>query len=53
MSSDIYENSDSILEKTAINMLKEKLDDSLIKSVTSFSQDDLDKLKNKWASLLI
>jgi hypothetical protein len=28
-------------------MLKQKLDDSLIKSVTGFSQDDLDKLKNK------
>ena len=31
----------------AINMLKEKLDDSLIKSVTGLSQDDLDRLKNK------
>ena len=39
--------SDSILEKTAINMLLQKLDDSLIKSVTGFSQDDLNKLKNK------
>lgn len=47
MSSDICENSDSILEKTALNMLKAKLDDKLIKSVTGFSQDALDKLKNK------
>ena len=37
----------SILKKVAINMLKQKLDDSLIKSVTDFSQDDLNKLKNK------
>ena len=37
----------SILERTALNMLKEKLDDSLIKSVTGLSQDELDKLKNK------
>jgi predicted transposase/invertase (TIGR01784 family) len=35
------------IEKAAISMLKQKLDDSLIKSVTGFSQDDLDKLKNK------
>jgi hypothetical protein len=28
-------------------MLLQKLDDSLIKSVTGFSQDDLNKLKNK------
>ena len=35
------------IEKTAINMLKQKLDDSLIKAVTGFTQDDLDKLKNK------
>ena len=47
MSSDNQNSSDSILEKTAINMLLQKLDDSLIKSVTGFSQDDLDKLKNK------
>ena len=37
MSSDNQNSSDSILEKTAINMLKQKLDDSLIKSVTGFS----------------
>jgi hypothetical protein len=47
MSSNIKENADSILKNTAINMLKQKLDDSLIKSVTGFSQDTLDKLKNK------
>jgi predicted transposase/invertase (TIGR01784 family) len=35
------------IEKTAINMLLQKIDDSLIKSVTGFSQDDLDKLRNK------
>jgi len=28
-------------------MLKQKIDDSLIQSVTGFSQDELDKLKNK------
>ena len=47
MSNDIQDNSNSVLEKTAINMLLQKLDDSLIKSVTGFSQDDLNKLKNK------
>ena len=36
-----------IAEKTATNMLKQYLSDSLIKSVTGFSQDDLDKIKNK------
>ncbi len=38
------------IEKAAISMLNQKLDDSLIKSVTGFSQDDLDKLKNKLQS---
>jgi hypothetical protein len=47
MSNDTKDNSNSVLEKTAINMLLQKLDDSLIKSVTDFSQDDLNKLKNK------
>ena len=28
-------------------MLQQKLDDSLIKSVTGLSQDELDKIKNK------
>jgi hypothetical protein len=37
----------SVLEKTAISMLKQKLDDSLIKSVTGLSQETIDKLKNK------
>ena len=36
-----------IAEKTATNMLKQYLSDSLIKSVTGLSQDDLDKIKNK------
>ena len=45
--SDTYENSHIALEKTAISMLKQKLDDSLIKSVTGLSQDELDKIKNK------
>jgi hypothetical protein len=47
MNNEIKDNSNSVLEKTAINMLLQKLDDSLIKSVTGFSQDDLNKLKNK------
>lgn len=47
MNFDTKDNSNSVLEKTAINMLKQKLDDSLIKSVTGFSQDDLNKLRNK------
>ena len=47
MNNDTKDTSNSVLEKTAINMLLQKLDDSLIKSVTGFSQDDLNKLKNK------
>jgi hypothetical protein len=47
MDSDNTANSKLILEKTAIGMLKAKLDDRLIKSVTGFSQETLDKLKNK------
>jgi hypothetical protein len=35
------------IEKVAISMLKQKIDDSLIQSVTGFSQDELNKLKNK------
>jgi hypothetical protein len=38
---------EAALEKTAINMLTQKLDDSLIKQVTSLSDDELAKLKNK------
>ena len=34
MNNDTKDNSNSVLEKTAINMLLQKLDDSLIKSVT-------------------
>jgi hypothetical protein len=47
MSNDIQDNSNSALEKTAINMLKQYLNDSLIKSVTGLSQETIDKLKNK------
>ena len=47
MDSDNTATSKSILEKTAIVMLQAKLDDRLIKSVTGFSQEILDKLKNK------
>lgn len=47
MDNDITASSNLILEKTAIRMLKAKLDDRLIKSVTGFSQEILDKLKNK------
>ena len=47
MNNDTKDTSNSVLKKTAINMLLQKLDDSLIKSVTGFSQDDLNKLKNK------
>jgi len=35
------------ITKVAISMLKQKLGDALIKQVTGFSQDELDKLKNK------
>ena len=37
----------SILEKTAINMLKEKIDLKFISSVTGFSIDELLILKSK------
>ena len=47
MDSDNTANSKLILEKTAIGMLKAKLDYKLIKLVTGFSQETLDKLKNK------
>ena len=36
-----------ILIKTALNMLKQKLDDKLISSVTGFSLEEIAKLKNK------
>jgi hypothetical protein len=35
------------IEKVAISMLKQKIDDSLIQSVTGFSQNELNKLKDK------
>ena len=35
------------IEKVVISMLKQKIDDSLIQSVTGFSQNELNKLKNK------
>lgn len=47
MSSDIKTNAHSILEKTALNMLKQKIDDKLIASVTGFSLEEIVKLKNK------
>jgi|NOAtaT_7_FD_contig_21_4875268_length_259_multi_3_in_0_out_0_2 hypothetical protein len=39
--------SETALEKTAISMLMQKLDDSLIKQVTGLSDDELAKLKNQ------
>jgi predicted transposase/invertase (TIGR01784 family) len=35
------------IEKVAISMLKQKIDDSLIQSVNGFSQNELNKLKDK------
>ena len=35
------------IEKVAISMLKQKIDDSLIQSVTGFSHNELNKLKDK------
>lgn len=44
---DIVDNSsDSVLQKTAINMLRDKHDLKLISSVTGFSEDELLKLKS-------
>jgi hypothetical protein len=37
----------SILIKTALNMLKQKLDDKLISSVTGLSLEEIAKLKSK------
>jgi len=37
----------SILVKTAINMLNQKLDDKLISSVTGLDLEEIAKLKNK------
>ena len=36
-----------ILIKTALNMLKQKLDDKLISSVTGLSLEEIAKLKSK------
>lgn len=36
-----------ILIKTALNMLKQKLDDELISSVTGLNLEEILKLKNK------
>jgi hypothetical protein len=38
---------EAVLEKTAITMLTQKLDDTLIKQVTGLSDDELAKLKNR------
>jgi adenylosuccinate lyase len=46
-SNDIKTNTHSILVKTALNMLKQKLDDKLISSVTGLSLEEISKLKNK------
>ena len=35
------------IEKVAISMIKQKLNDALIKQATGLSQDDIAKLKNK------
>ena len=43
MSSDAH----PILIKTAINMLKENLDDKLISSVTGLDLEEISKLKNR------
>ena len=44
---DIVDNSsDSVLQKTAINMLRDKQYLKLISSVTGFSEDELLKLKS-------
>ena len=36
-----------ILIKTALNLLKQKLDDKIISSVTGLSLEEIAKLKNK------
>jgi hypothetical protein len=47
MNNDIKIDTHPILEKTAINMLKQKLDDKLISSVTGLDLKEIAKLKNK------
>ena len=44
---DINTNTHPILIKTALNMLKQKLDDKLISSVTGLSLEEIAKLKSK------
>jgi imidazole glycerol phosphate synthase subunit HisF len=43
----IKTNTDFILEKTALNMLKQQLGDKLISSVTGLSLEEIAKLKSK------
>ncbi len=38
---------EAAIEKTALNMLRQKLDDILIKQVTGLSDEALARLKNK------
>ena len=47
MSNNIKTNTDFILEKTALNMLKQQLGDKLISSVTGLSLKEIAKLKSK------
>ncbi len=47
MSNDIKIDTHPILEKTALNMLKQQLDDKLISSVTGLDLEEISKLKNK------
>jgi hypothetical protein len=47
MSDEIQLNPKTAIEKTAINMLVQKLDEALIRQVTGLSADELAKLKNK------
>ena len=46
MSDPLKNSSNSTLEKTALNMLKQKLNTELITSVTGLSSEDILKLKN-------
>ena len=47
MNEDLKTPTHPILEKTAVNMLKEKIDLTYISSVTGFSIEELLKLKSK------
>jgi hypothetical protein len=46
LSDPLKNSSNSTLEKTALNMLKQKLNTELITSVTGLSSEDILKLKN-------